>query len=140
MRWELDFLPDVSMAILLVFIAEARQCDGLTEGELLQEAEGEFLTVALDRCIADVERPAIKQLTSISSGELAPGDLPRLKSPQKFFARSQAWHPDVIAIGWKCVAVKAGRKQAQPVPSLYFRVDGFGLYHSRTRKILANRQ
>lgn len=60
------------MAMLLVLVAETQESDSLIRGEMLEEAESEFLTVVLDRCVAGIKCRALKQLIPISPREFTP--------------------------------------------------------------------
>lgn len=84
--------------MLFVFSTMAQQRHRLIFGEMLQEAQSEFLTVILDSLIAAIDRSVLAQFLAVSVAEFGPSDF----SGQKFVPELLAWaeisHPNVETV------------------------------------------
>ena len=88
------------MTLRLVLIAMAQERDGAVLRQLLEEAQGKLLAMILDRPVSAIDRAALEQFLAIAPRELAPGDLVGLESTQELLARTEIWHPHMVASRW----------------------------------------
>ena len=103
------------MAVRFIFGAMAQQRDRAVPSDRLQQPEGEFLTVILDRGIGAVQFIALKQFFAVAMAELLPFDPARLKVAQQTFARTKIGHPDIVLRCRHAPATKSCRHDTQSI-------------------------
>lgn len=96
------------MAMGLVFGTMAHEGNGLAPGQLLKEAEGEFLAVVFDGAVAAINCAAFKQFLPITATELGPREFPGQEGAEEGFAGAEICHPNIIARTWQAASAKAG--------------------------------
>lgn len=66
----------------------------------------------------------------VPARKVDPRYLPSLEGPEKLLARSEGWHPDVVAARRQATATKAGRENPKTVSlSTNRAVHRFGVEH-----------
>ncbi len=73
----------VPMAMAFGLSAMTKECEVLVATQVLEKAQGEFLTVILDRPIGAVERTAVSNLVSILARERRPRHRPFQIAPEQ---------------------------------------------------------
>ena len=101
--------------MLLLFRAMTQQSDRVGLGQLLEQAQREFLAVILDRSIFPVNRPTFEEFLAITSTEPAPADLAGLYRPQQLLARTEVRHPDIISGRGHAAPTKPRGQNAQSI-------------------------
>ena len=103
------------MAMLFLFRAMTQQRNRTLLRQFLEQAQGELLSVILDRAISLVHRPAFKKFLAIAASELAPADLVGQDRAQQLLAWTKIRHPDVVGGSRQTPAAKARRQDAQSI-------------------------
>ena len=106
---------NVTVTVQLILVAMAHHGYRAPRGEFLEQAQRELLAVILDRRVAGVNRPTLEKLFPVFSAELTPPDFSALGVPQKFFARPEIGHPDVIPRYGHSSAPKSRGQNAQAI-------------------------
>lgn len=85
------------MAMNLIFIAMAHQCDRTTFTEGLDQSQSKFLAVVLDYPISLVGRTAFHQFRSILPAKSGPGQFARCEGAKQLLTGTEVCHSDVAA-------------------------------------------
>jgi hypothetical protein len=122
------------MAMRLVFSAMAEQGHRLILGEMLQEAQGEFLAVILDSLISPIERAAFAHFLAVSIAEFGPGDCACKKFAPELLTRTQICHPNIETVVRQTPAAASRRENSETVlPRLDLAMNRLRLEHNQPR-------
>lgn len=114
----------------LVFSAMAEQRHRLIFGEMLQEAESEFLAMILDSLIAAIDRPAFPQFLAVSVAEFGPFDFSRQKFVPELLTWAEIGHPNIETVFRQAPASTPCRENPQTIlASLDFSVNRLCFEH-----------
>ena len=105
-----DCLEEVAVTLWLVLFALTQERDGVALRQVLEETQGELLTVIFDRAVPAIDRTTLEQFLPIAPRKLAPGDLVGLESTQELLARTEIGHPHMVASLGQPPTAKTGGK------------------------------